>query len=378
LKGKKTELVVKAFEKFLAETIGHDEVNPDESTLKVVFSDNAPEFEEKQMGEIYRNYGIKHITGRSHRPIVLVEACNNQIRKIMRQLFIRNKNLNWIDHLGEIQQSKNTQFDTNLKAMPENILTDFLNKKDLSPVTEKIKNRAQKHNDKFKNATFARGQAVRIKLSAIQSHIRQQEKSGQGKYVVVHYTPEVFYISRVYPVKEGKIGLPTYTVQDTDTRVIIDKDNKFVRFRQSDLLKVNPNTVTTMNQANANKLNQTNEEFNILRQGDLEPPREVPQAPRPPRPSKAPLQFKSQEWNQHLKDKIFIEKVGRRNVEWKIKEIKYDRRNKQWMCYYLPVNARDNTEPESSLLWEVLQDAKNSKGDWYNAGYDAVIEQMKK
>jgi len=93
LKRKKTELVSKTFEKFLAKTFGHNKGSPDES-LKIVFSDNASEFEEKQMDEFYRNCEIKHITGRLYRPIVLVEACNNLVRMIIRQLFIRNNNLN--------------------------------------------------------------------------------------------------------------------------------------------------------------------------------------------------------------------------------------------------------------------------------------------
>ena len=95
---------------------------------------------------MYRNYGIKHITGKSYRQIVLVEACDNQIHKIMRALFIRNNNLNWIDRLGEIQLSKNTQYDTNLKAMPKTVLTNIINDNDLRSVTEGIKERAIKHN----------------------------------------------------------------------------------------------------------------------------------------------------------------------------------------------------------------------------------------
>jgi len=122
-----------------------------------------------------------------------------------------------------------------------------------------------------------------------------QKKTGQGKYVVVPYSPEVFFIHRAYPIKEGKIGLPTYSVEDADSRAIIGTNNEFIKFCQSDLLKVNPEGESNITQAHANKLNQTHEGFNILRKGDLDPKPVEPKFARQPKKDIAPLDYKKKE-----------------------------------------------------------------------------------
>jgi len=131
----------------------------------------------------------------------------------MRQVFVRNNSLAWLPHLRGIQSAKNSQWNANHGATPNQILTKH---EADDPKSRKYLRELSKYQTEFYNSrleTYEKnllspGDYVRIKLATRQIQIRQKIKPGNQKLVVVHWTPEVYRILERNMPKQGRIGLP--------------------------------------------------------------------------------------------------------------------------------------------------------------------------
>jgi len=370
IKKKEPDNIVNAFDHLLAES---------GITPKMVISDGGSEFKGEFL-DFLRAHFIKKITTRSYTPQPNVEKANQILRQIMRHVFIRYNTLAWLPYLKEMQESKNSFYDARLKGTPDDIMTAFENNKyDLiNDVAQDKKDIIKSKFDKYKKALFNVGDFVRIKLSTVQSELRKRIKSGDSKYIVANYSPQIYEVFRVFKPKDDKLGLPTYTLCDTDSRILINPNNHFKKFKQSDLLKVDQDS-TELNKAHIDKLNMIDyNDDNIDAQGDIElremrNRRIVRPIARQPKVIEV-KDYKKKEWDKILKDKIFTERIGigRRNMKWKILNVVYDRSYKKWLVKYKPANG--NGDVESSMLSEVLEDAKQNNDEWYKPEYDVMLE----
>ena len=87
LQNKESKDVTEAFKRILLET---DKNLPNSKVLSMFF------------------YGMKHIVTKSYTSQPNLEAANKQLRKIMRELFVRTEKLVWYSSLKNIQNAKNT------------------------------------------------------------------------------------------------------------------------------------------------------------------------------------------------------------------------------------------------------------------------------
>ena len=373
IKKKEPKNIVEAFEDLFAQS---GNLRP-----RLVISDGGSEFKGDFLTFLNEHH-IKKLTTRSYTPQPNVEKANQILRQIMRHVFVRYQTLAWFPHLKEIQASKNSFYDARLRNTPDGVMTAFENGQNqiIDPIAEKKKERIKAKVEKFNKAVFKVGDFVRIKLSSVQSELRKRIKDKQSKYIVANYSPQVYEVFKVWKPNDDKLGLPKYSLMDTDTRILITPNNRFKRFKQSDLIKVSPDS-TEIHPSIINKLNMLDNPDYFDAQGDIElKEREranqlrVRERPVRERVVKEIKNYNEKDWNTELEDKVFTEMIGRRKMKWKITKVKYSRTYKTYMVYYLPQNSREGVEEtESSTLKEILQDAKQNGDEWYKLKYDSVI-----
>jgi transposase InsO family protein len=234
---------------------------------KILMRDNGKEFD-GHLTTWIEEHNITGIKTLSYSPQSngLIENFNNQLRKMLRELMIRNKNLVWYNKLDLCCSIKNKQKNGTTKQRPIDIWNDLpyeTQNKDLHlPVAQRIKAKAKKNVLKNKTQEFTVGDYVRVKLSQLYSQIRQMVKQGDKKYIVVKYSPEIYEIDRILkPDHEGYEKL-RYTLKDLDGNILLtqqkmnnpNKPREQKRFFASDFLKVNkediPNDVVKVDDKN--------------------------------------------------------------------------------------------------------------------------------
>ena len=108
--------VLTAFLEAMAETGDH--------LCSRILSDNGSEWK-GEFENFLKTNGIKHTYTKSYTPEPHIESVNNQLRKIMKQVFVRNNSLAWLPYLAGIQTAKNTQWNENHKAIHGDIMTKY-------------------------------------------------------------------------------------------------------------------------------------------------------------------------------------------------------------------------------------------------------------
>ena len=283
-----------------------------------ILSDNGTEFK-GEFEDYLKESKIKHICTKSYTPEPHIEASNNQLRKIMRQVFVRNNSLAWLPHLGGIQTAKNTQWNSNHNAIPDQIVTLF--ETDTRESKKYLKTLSKNQNEFYKNRIreydedlLHEGNFVRIKLAATQSQLRQKIKAGNKKLIVVRFSPDVYKISEIRMPKQNRIGFPKYIVEDLDGNTILQSGKTYpILFNRYDLLKVGVNQRAILSSKNANTLNRLNNPEDLLEQ---EPAvQAVAQAipiARAEKVTKSVAKYGATDWNRELKGKEYT--VGKKSM----------------------------------------------------------------
>ena len=383
LKKKEPEDVLNAFEAVIAES--------NDYIPSRVVSDNGTEFK-GVFEEFLKENGIKHIFTKSYTPEPHIEAVNSRLRAIMRQMFVRTNTLAWLPHLSGIQASKNTAWNENHNATPDQIMTRWEadNPEDRKYLRKLTKDQVSLYKSNLANYQenlLSIGDYVRVKLASTQSQIRQKIKAGNKKLVVVHWTPEVYRILDRKMPKQGRIGLPKYIVANEAGNFITKEGKDYPQlFTRYDLLKVSAGQRNIISQKNANTLNRLNNPEDIVIQGDL--PAEVPQAvaqaipvARAERVTKPVVAYKTADWNQELKGKEFTDE-GTRYVILGVEFKRGDNIN-NYLCDVVEKRDYVNGKPRVKkadrpyyILYAVLKEAKANKENWYVRDYNDAIQQL--
>ena len=71
------------------------------------------------------------------------------------------------------------------------------------------------------------GDSVRVLMSSLHSAIRKLVKGGRGKYIVVNYSPEIYYVREVLKPRGIRKDFTnnTYTLQDGNGHKILTELN---------------------------------------------------------------------------------------------------------------------------------------------------------
>ena len=384
IKHKEPEDVLKAFDSIIAES--------DDQLPNTILSDNGTEFK-GVFQEFLRENKIKHIYTKSYTPEPHIEAVNNQLRKIMRQVFVRTNSLAWVPHLAGIQAAKNSQWNHNHDATPDQIMTKFEkaepeDKKYLKDLSKSQTSLYKHHLANYEENILSPGDYVRVKLATRQTQIRQKIKAGNKKLVVVHWTPEVYRIQERKMPKQGRIGFPKYIVENEDGNFITKEDKEYPQtFNRSDLLKVSADQRSIISQKNANTLNRLNDPADLMVQGqqaDARAVQAVAQAVAVAHAvpvTKPVTEYVSADWNRDLKGNQFSDGEDR----FVILGVEYKRGDNINNYVADVVETRNYVNGKSTVkksdrdyyvLYSVLKEAKLHKENWYVRDYDEAIRTL--
>lgn len=224
-----------------------------------IICDNGGEFK-AQFAEYCEANDIKIRLNRAYSPQAngVVERCNMEIRKLMRNIFLQNEDNNWIDNLQQIENIRNATYTTAINNIPDKI---WNNSK--APITERnipihyktdndktrqllasqtvLKN-VKKQIEEYKDEELEVGDRVRIRMDALSNNIKKLVKAGNTKQIVVVYSPVVFKILRKITPKNGLLERSRYVCGTTDgTRMLVNKETGTQprQFYANSLLKVN-------------------------------------------------------------------------------------------------------------------------------------------
>jgi hypothetical protein len=253
----------------------------------ILQSDNGGEFKNYDTKAWLREQNIKPIYSLPYSPESngLIENFNKQLRKMMREIFIRTNDLNWLDYLQHMIDNKNETYNSTIKAKPNLIwhpdsfynnvknrtreqllnLEHFDNDVLRNQTSENIREKAKKQIEKNKIDEFNVGDHVRVKMSALYSEIRKAVKQGNKKLINVTYTPEIYRVFKVIEETHPSYERKRYTLKTLDGQPLYTErkvnemthSHRYRRLFASDLLKVDKDT-KNLNYTNyrANQLNQ--------------------------------------------------------------------------------------------------------------------------
>jgi len=280
LKNKESETVLNALKSIFTEM-----------TIKphIIQSDNGSEFKNYNTIDYYKENNIKYIFTLPYAPESngLIENFNKQLRKMLREIFIRTNNLNWVDYLQICCDNKNTQYNKTTKHTPNQLwdpdsfydnvknktreLPPSIAKSEATPealrinARNNIKEKAKKQIERNTITELNKGDYVRVKMSALYSELRKEIKAGNKKLINVSYTPEIYKIFKVIDETHPSYERKRYTLKKLDgsplyTESKVNEMRKTHRYRRlfaSDLLKVDKETDNVAYDNNrAQQLNQ--------------------------------------------------------------------------------------------------------------------------
>ena len=338
--------------------------------VSYVVSDNGSEFK-GELEEFFKEHGIIHKTTKSYVPQPNIEAVNGVLRQMMRAQFIRTNSLAWYPYISLFADSKNTNRDAKTGKTPLDIMQNYFanNHPLIQQVADKVKTKNEERFNRFyKQEDFQVGDKVRVKMTSFQSKLRQKEKEGEKKLIVVRFSPDIYQIQSIRQIPEGQFGYPLYYLKDNQNRLIRLKNNSPRPFNSGELIKVNQNTPANhaIDLTRANFLNRNNNGEDLY----YEPPAVNEPAPPPPRPVRQPkpiMQWKSKEWNDALRGKLFTDYD---NVRSQIIKVEYSRVYRSYIIDYRPI--RNATQTFQEELEPILELGRGE--DWFIPAYEEWLD----
>ena len=184
---------------------------------KTCISDNGGEFQ-GSFDEWLTDSGIKHVKTTSYTPQSngVIERFNKEIRKYIREGFVRYNGLNYVDHLKEYLDAYNSTKHGTTGHDPATLWVGAAQGDDdgddaggdiRQDVAAKIRQKARRMVAKNKARELKRGDYVRVDLTAQYSVLRKMVKQGDKKNIVVKWSPEVYVVDRIVKTDQGDTTL---------------------------------------------------------------------------------------------------------------------------------------------------------------------------
>ena len=254
LKDKTPKAIIKAFEKI---------ENKNKVLPHILLSDNGLEFKNKDFNEWCKTKQIKQIYSRSHMPTdnAYIERFNKTLRSIIKEIFLRTDNLVWVPYLDDCVYNYNHTRHGTIKQMPADVWTNTKNKieydsetesdsdsdidKDKSLKTIQIQNKVLesskiKAENKLKNYEELNvNDKVRYYLPAVNPNLRKTIKAGQGKNIIMLWSPQVYIIVKKF--RSRQFEKPKYLIIEYRDPDNTDETVLKTKFYGNELQKITKN-----------------------------------------------------------------------------------------------------------------------------------------
>jgi len=310
-----------------------------------LYSDFGSEFK-GELTEFCRANGISQIHNSPYVPVADIENLNREVRLLLRANFIKQRSLNWCDHINEIALSLNSNYKVKLKASPLQIMTDYFNRDDelINAAAERRRAATASKFEKYSNQdNLQEGDHVRVELAAMYSNLRARKKAGTAKLNIVLYSPTVYRIAKRYPPPPNRLGYASYSVVDRDDRYLVKPSGQPFRFRFTQLQHVPTGLTvpTQMTQALADRLNKVDKASLDLVEQPVDPPVEKVEKIKVESAPKAAVEWKSPDWTELLKGKV----VASQDRRYLTLDVTYDRSKKRYDVKSVDFDETENGKP---------------------------------
>jgi hypothetical protein len=167
---------------------------------RIIQADNGTEFQGETTAWMKQN-NIVYVKTLSYSPESngLVEGKNKIVRKILREIMIRQNSRNWTNYLKTTTDLMNSQRNGTTKENPNDLwkegheLQGEMNNGVIALHEKRIANAVKNNNTK----EYKVGDYVRVKMGTLYSNVRKLIKSGDKKLIVVNYSPTIYQIKSV-------------------------------------------------------------------------------------------------------------------------------------------------------------------------------------
>ena len=153
---------------------------------------------------LLKRKGIKARRVRSHTPQAngIVEAENAQVRRVLAELWLQNRNRTWWNLLPTVEALRNDSYRTLLKSTANQVYSD--NPANLSLKID-VQNHALQRLHAFNETDeFEVGDRVLVTMATVYSHIRAIVKQGNSKKLAIQFFPRVLVIAKVMGSMGGR------------------------------------------------------------------------------------------------------------------------------------------------------------------------------
>lgn len=207
-------------------------------TPQAITSDNGLEFR-GEFAELLEQNNIRQIFNPSAVPVKVVEASNRNVRKFIKDFFIRRRTLRWRDNLALIEDAINNTVSSTTGKTP-NYLFEQENQDANNPVFREVsqkvrqqKLRRQPHNE----VEFQVDQFVRIALSDAHPDVRLKKKIGELKDITYRWSPDKYRIAQVF--RNRNPNAPSlYSIKDGENRLLRNKQGGIMKLKATSILDV--------------------------------------------------------------------------------------------------------------------------------------------
>jgi len=178
----------------------------------------------------------------------------------------------------------------------------------------------------------------------------------------VRFSPEIYQIDSIKPVSAGQFGCPLYLLKDSQGRITRYKSNSRRPPSSGELLKVGTDTPVghVIDLTRASYLSKSRGGEDLYYEPEV---RQVRLAPVPVQRPPVPVsQYRSKEWTDALKNKLFTDYDG---VRSRIIKVVYSRVYRSYTVDYGHVESAVQTYQEELKL--VLELSQNE--DWFVPAY---------
>lgn len=201
-----------------------------------IMSDNGKEFT-AGFATLLADNDIRHIFNPPYNPIKPIEAMNGNVRRLLRDFFIRNRSVAWHLQLGTIQNSLNNYYSRrNGQYTPAQIFNTPVGDP-VNPIIANVRRqiRAEKTHPRTLDPKFEVNQAVHVSLIALDSNVTKANKERRLKKITVIWTPQLFQVNRVI-APQRDIGHYKYIIRDEEGRILGNSRGGERKFLESDLI----------------------------------------------------------------------------------------------------------------------------------------------
>lgn len=193
-------------------------INPN-TRPKNIWTDRGLEFNNAQLSALLQQHNINHLFNKPYNPVKYVESFNRNIRKTLRELFLRNNNLVWWNKCDQLAQILNDTQSTITDKKPHELffLQDQPNNPTYQEVNQKVRQRNAKVHEGNNEHIYQIGDAVLVYLGDVQKDLMKKKKEQSDfKNMPMRWSPETYYIAQIYHQRLAT-GYTRYAITDDPT-----------------------------------------------------------------------------------------------------------------------------------------------------------------